>query len=255
MSSAHATDFCERTNQDIAQLLVDPANRIGFKNNGGLFNGGVCWWHSRLQRSSIYLAQFKPEADLPTDSQVEEILTSLRKMDHVVVIPGFKDFQSFSSQYQKQVQKTLDHWQFIDGFINQEWIRGISGKSSLPASEMKAQMDKILDSYLKSPTPIWIMLQIKGITSHALLVMEMKPTDDGYQLSVIDSNHPQDSRTISYHEGDTYLSLGDMDFVPYVGFQNDFKSIFAAIQETCKNTSFNDKSIPMGEIELNTISQ
>ena len=91
---------------------------------------------------------------------------------------------------------------------------------------------------------------MKGIGSHAYLVIQMKTTDDGYQLTVIDSNYPLDSLTTNYHKGDHFLTVGKFDFVPYVGFQNDFKKIFSALQSTCKKSYFNSEEIPAGDIEL-----
>jgi hypothetical protein len=231
----YAGDFCARTQGDLKTLLSDKSSRIEFENNGGLFNGGVCWWHSRLQRSSAYLVQFRPDRNRPTTPELNVILNSLRVMDKTVAIPGYSDFETFSHDYKSQIQAMLNDWQKRDGFFNFEWMRGISGRSSLEPAQMRAQMDGVYKHYKSSPTPVWIMAQIKGVTSHSLLVLKMVQNDTGYALDVIDSNHPQDTITIDYHYGDRNLhSTGESySFVPYVGFQNDFVKISAALKSAC----------------------
>jgi hypothetical protein len=232
-----ANNFCDRTNTEIKELLLNENSRLSFKNNGGLFNGGVCWWHSRLQRSSIYLVQFAPERSIPTEDEVWDILKSLRSMNKVVMIPGFKDFSSFSLAYKPQIQQLLNQWQARDGFINQQWVRGISGRSSLQPAQLKKQMDYIFNFFQESPLPVWLMAQVKGVTAHAFLLLEMFPLQNGYHLRVIDSNKPLITRDIFYQHGDTNLTLDDRKytFIPYTGFQKDFKQIGLAIKSHCPN--------------------
>src|SRR5690606_18616309 len=115
------------------------------------------------------------------------------------------DFRSFSQAHQKELQAMLNEWQKIDGFLNFQWIRGLSGKSQLPAGEMIKRMDDVFEHFKKSPTPIWIMAQIKGITAHAFLVLDMLESGPGYKLEVIDSNHPGDTLVLEYQHGDTAL--------------------------------------------------
>jgi len=253
-SSVFADDFCSKTDEDIRSYLSETRSRIAFKNRGGLINGGVCWWHSRLQRSSVYLVKFRPEVrQKPTREEARKILRHLRDMDKVVVINGYSNFRDFSYDFRAETQKMLEGWQRIDGFINQEWMRGISGKSSLSADKLKQQMEKIYTAYKSSPTPLWLMLQIKGITAHAALVTSMSETSRGYYLNVIDSNYPAHESEIYYSYGDTNLRIqGEpYTFVPYLGFQRDFTKIFASLKNHCKGNGFIPDTISImdGDIE------
>ena len=248
-SPAHADDFCHRSNEDFRHHLLEASSRISFKNNGGLFNGGVCWWHSRLQRSSAYLVKFDPTQKVPSDSEVWSILKALRSMSRVVTIPGHHDFASFTEAHKSQVQKLLNEWQASDGFINQQWVRGISGQSILSPQGLKNQMDYIFNFYKESPLPVWLMAQIKGITAHAFLLIDMIPNGDGFEMKLIDSNKPLITRTVYYSFGDRNLTLDDKKytFIPYTGFQKDFKLIAQALQRHCPNNlnlilNFNQKS-------------
>lgn len=255
-TSVFGNDFCSKNEEDIRTQLSEVRSRIAFQNRGGLINGGVCWWHSRLQRSSVYLVEFRPEVrQKPTKEEAKKILRHLRDMDRVVVINGYSNFREFSYDFRREAQKMLEGWQRIDGFINQEWIRGISGKSSLSSSGLKLQMEKIYTAYKSSPTPVWLMLQIKGITAHAALVTSMVENSKGYYLTVIDSNNPLDESEIYYSFGDTSLRIeGEgYSFIPYLGFQKDFKKIFSSLSKHCKGSGLNVEGLPIieGDIEVN----
>jgi hypothetical protein len=231
---------CVRTQSQIRSLLALASSRVAFKNAGGLINGGVCWWHSRLQRSSAYLVHFEPHKLPPTPLELRKILHSLRVMDQIVFIPGYSDFASFSKDYGNEIQQMLNDWQKRDGFFNFEWIRGISGRHSLSAADMRKRMDAVYLQYKKSPTPLWIMAQIKGVTSHSFLVLRMNKNAHGYDMTVIDSNYPLKNISIIYHEGDNALRAqgAKYTFVPYVGFQNDFRKISLALKKDCGNEGF-----------------
>ncbi len=252
--STFAGDFCARTQGDMRSILSDKSSRISFKNTGGLFNGGVCWWHNRLQRSSAYLVQFRPDQNRPSLPEVNVILNTLRSMNKTVIIPGYSDFETFSHDYKREIQALLNDWQKKDGFFNFEWMRGISGKFELEPSAMRAQMDKVYTHYKNSPTPLWIMAQIKGITSHSLLILKMAQTDTGYSMDVIDSNHPQDTVRIDYNTGDRNLrATGESySFVPYVGFQNDFVKLSAALKTACGGLTegLDLSNVEEGDVEL-----
>lgn len=252
--SVYAQPICGRTQADIKTLLTDSSSRISFKNGGGFFNQGVCWWHNRLQRSSAYLVQYRPELPLPTKPEVWNILATLRNMNGSVVIPGYHDFESFTRDWKPQIQGMLNDWQRDDGFFNFEWIRGVSGRSRLDPVAMQARMKNIFDHYKASPAPLWIMAQIKGIESHSFLVLNMSARDNGYDLEVIDSNHPLELLKVEYYVGDVNLKApkGKYTFVPYAGFQQDFRIISATLIRECGQSKDTASlgNVEDGEIEL-----
>ena len=251
-----AQTLCQRVTDGVVPYLEKSESRISFKNRGGLFKGGVCWWHSRLQRSSAYLADFKPDLPKPTQEQVKLIIRQLKAMSKIVIIPGFADFYSFTKAYESEVQNVLEIWQREDGFFNQQWVRGISGKYELPAPEMKIRMDTLHEQFLKSPHPIWIMAQIKGVESHSFLVLAMNPIENGYDLEVIDSNVPGQRKLFTYQVGQKFLKhpKDKYSFVPYLGFQKDYQLIEASIEKQCGNVfGLESSEIPMGEIELEEV--
>lgn len=226
-------DVCSRSESDIRAAFEDPSQRMGFENQGGLMNGGTCWWHSRLQRAAIYLARFRPELPKPDRATVDRILKDLVHQRRVVEIPGYAGFAEFTRVHQSRVQHELDLWQIRDGFVNQQWIRGLSGSPRLSSRKLEKRMNRIYRAFKSSKPGLWVMAQMKGITSHALLLLGMESTGQGYRLSFIDSNFPEETRELEYRRGDHTLDLGYADFVPYAGFRNDFRRIAAAIDSYC----------------------
>lgn len=255
---AQSRNFCERNRGDILSLMEVPEARIAFKNAGGLMNGGVCWWHSRLQRSSFFLTKYAPEKAKPTPAQLNAILSGLRNMSQVVTIPGYENFESFSRAYQNEIQRVLNDWQVFDGFYNFQWIRGISGNSVLPPKEMEARMNSVYQSYRQSPAAMWIMAQMKGVVSHAFLVIGMQAVNGGYDMELIDSNHPREVVRVRYQSGDQFLQTdrGSSTFVPYVGFQEDFRKISRGLTAFCKNKTdelvLELNAVKDGDVELPT---
>ncbi|MGZ3789205.1 MAG: hypothetical protein ACXVLQ_11820, partial [Bacteriovorax sp.] len=78
-------EFCSRfgpTPSDleiIQDLSTESSNLMSFKNSGGVFNGGVCWWHSRFQRNIFYLSIFRPDLDRPkTTEGIKAIIHQIR---------------------------------------------------------------------------------------------------------------------------------------------------------------------------------
>lgn len=251
-----AQSLCQRLNDGVVSYLETPQSRISFKNRGGLLNGGVCWWHSRLQRASAYLADFKPSLPKPSKADIALIIRQLKSMSKIVTIPGYADFYSFTKENEAEVQKVLEIWQREDGFFNMQWVRGISGQYELPAADMKVRMDTLHDQFLKSPHPAWIMAQIKGIESHSFLLLSMNPVANGYELEVIDSNVPSQRKYFTYQVGQKFLQhpKEKYSFVPYLGFQKDYQLIEASVEKRCGNVfGLDSRDIPMGEVELEEV--
>lgn len=248
-----ATPICERSHTStMVEFLKESTSRMSFKNRGGLMNGGVCWWHSRFQRAAAYLVEFRPDLDAPADHEIPQLLKEIKSMSSVITIPGFNNFFDFTQRYQPKIQSLLEAWQREDGFINQQWLRGISGKYELEPAAMRDRMNTLYDQFKRSMKPVWIMAQIKGIESHSFLLVDMQQTNDGYELLVIDSNFPLENKVISYHVGQKNLKhpKDKYSFVPYLGFQKDFISIERGVSHFCQRSSWDGATMPVGEIEL-----
>ncbi|NDG84194.1 MAG: hypothetical protein EBX52_04045 [Proteobacteria bacterium] len=230
-----ASPLCHRDRSAWVLEFLDPANRIAFRNHGGLVKGGVCWWHSRLQRSAIYLSEFAPEKPVPSEAAARTLIRHLVRFDSVVTLPGYSNFHDFSRDFEPLIQKELEAWQIRDGFLYQQWIRGLYGRPSMPAATLKRRMDTIYSRFVSSKPGLWIMAQLPGITSHALLLIGMDKKSDGYRMRVIDSNRPDSNRDLVYTEGDHAIQLESDSFTPFAGFQTDQEEIDETLEDYCSD--------------------
>jgi len=232
-------EYCRRSSEErYAQTLgLGEENRMAFINAGGLFNGGVCWWHSRLQRSALELVVFRPELPRPSEEQVNEMLRALERNERVIEIGGFSDWAQFTDHYPILIQRHLDRWQLRDGFLRQAWVRGLMGPSVAHGPHAAQRLRKLVQAIVHEVEVLrrvtYVKVQIPGITSHAWLVLSARPTDEGIDLVYLDSNYLQ-VRFYRYRYGDTAIELyGRKGFLPYVEQRGDFKKIDAAREAYC----------------------
>jgi hypothetical protein len=230
--------FCGRydNNETIKTLSNDQINLISFKNHGGLFNGGVCWWHSKFQRHLLYLTIFKPYESLPTKEEIKKIVHNIRLGNQVVAIPGYYNAHDFTSENKNTIQKELEAWQIYDGVILSQWIDGISGTTKVSPKILQQKMD-LLFQYVETKKKIaYVKLQIKGITSHAWLVVAVKTAPHGFELEYIDSNRPQELQTYNYKIGDDSFYIKEYgNFVPYLEYTKEEARIFNIGKKFCES--------------------
>lgn len=227
--------FCDnRAEPDFAfESLQEVPSRISFRNQGGIGNGGVCWWHSRFQRNAAYLVQFEPSKPAPTAREAKKIIDKIRKGKEVVEIPGYYSLFGFSIDYKKQIIKELEAWQRTDGLINQAWLHGLRGKSKVEASKLQGMMDELYELASNNQI-VFQVLQIKGITAHAWLVIGMDKFEDGYNLKVIDSNFPAETHVYSYKVGmESLYSEAYGDFVPYTYKEKEEDRLKSIVSKIC----------------------
>ncbi len=228
--------FClDRNNESfVKELTQDPSNLMAFRNQGGIGNGGVCWWHSRFQRHALYLTIFKPEENKPTLSEVEILIKKIRKGKEVVTIPGFNNFYEFTSRYAHLIQAELEAWQINDGVTKFGWTVGLSGKSLATSAKLQIMMDNLYQEVEVKNTIAYQKLQIKGITAHAWLVVNMKKLSNGYDLEVIDSNEQFMTRIYKYRKGDQFFNHWFYgNFVPYLERTNEMDNVKEVIKNAC----------------------
>ncbi len=229
-------EFCARY-ADVSVMESFPneaTNLMAFKNKGGLFNGGVCWWHARFQRNIFYLSIFRPDLNRPSSSEVKSLIKEIRAGKSIVTIPGFSNFSEFSETYKNEIQAELNAWQLFDGVILGSWVNGLKGTTKVEANILEDKM-KTLYQYVEVNKKIaYQKLQIKGITSHAWLIVAITPGTQGYEIGLIDSNRPNMSRNYSYKYGDTsFYEKSYGDFVPYLEFTREESRISSVAKVFC----------------------
>lgn len=225
--------FCTKS-QDrswFQQVASEEENHLSFKNRGGIGNGGVCWWHSRLTRAANYLAVYRPDLPKPNAAQVRAILWDLQNLSAVVEIPGYSSLSEFSHDWESTIQKLLEAWQRNDGIWRLAWIRGLYNSATPNAQKMERTMEELFEDVESGHRITYLKVQIPGIPSHAWLITSAVKTDEGYDLQVIDSNY-LDTQTYHYKHGDAHLSVYD-NAMPYIEQMKDFAPIDEAIAAYC----------------------
>jgi len=236
--SAHASaqtlpEACKRTGTDVLMALRDPNNQLSFDNDGGLFDGGVCWWHTRFTRSAAYLAEFHPELPKLSDDDAVNAIHAISELNEKVVIAGYANLKDFSTDYQQEIQSQLNKWQIRNGFLHAAWIQDLEGHDSAPPDQLHDMIYGIASQFDQEKRPLFLFLRLKGVTSHASLLIGYNFTSDGVALDVLDSNFTGTVTTFTYTEGMTSLDYHGTPYVPYVEFEDDFDQINGALQDAC----------------------
>lgn len=228
-------DFCaERSQPRFAQLHVaDEANRLSFVNGGGLFNGGVCWWHSRFTRNAAYVARFQPFESKPSIAEAKRIIHAIRLGNQIVDVPGYSDLYTFSIDFKNEIQRKLEEWQTADGIGRGDWVRGLQGRTSERADKLATMMDELYQRVMVKHEVVYQKLQLPGITSHAWLVIYMVKEANGYLLTVSDSNFLT-LKTRRYTRGSTQMMYGNKGFVPYIEFTDELQRLDQVVRYNCR---------------------
>lgn len=242
-------NYCERFENKTAirELSFNKENLLSFKNQGGIFDGGVCWWHSRFQRNLLYLSIFHPEK--ARDKNPHFLIKQIRLGREIIHINGFKSIEEFSQVYKKEIIKELEEWQLYEGVVLSAWIQGLKGNHQVSALEMQQRMNALYQ-YVKEANKIaYQKLQIKGITAHSWLVTDVKKTENGYVLGVIDSNWPNQSMMYNYKVGDrSFLSKSYGHFVPYLEFTREEDRLLTVAKKHC-NRSYSQIDLDETQIQ------
>jgi hypothetical protein len=231
-------EHCKKNAADselIIKKLHHKENRLSFTNHGGLFDKGVCWWHSRLTRTAQYMAAFDPMAPALSESEAYAQVKRLRN-GKPTTFNGYKNLQEFSKVHYKAIQKNLEEWQISSGGFQLGFLDGIRGSTSVPAAELKTLMDTTYGEFSKNRKPIYQVLQLPGVMAHSWLLIDMQPTVDGYEFEVVDSNF-LGNQYWSYKNGDTNLFYGDAPFVNYTTYRGKIEEgvLSRRLKETCSN--------------------
>lgn len=223
-------------------LTFDSRNLMAFANHGGIANGGVCWWHSRFQRNALYLTTYNPSKQRPTHEEAAIIVDKIRAGDEIIEIPGYKNFREFSQNHQSEIQRELEKWQKGDGIVKFNWVIGLKGDNEVSAEKMKKMMDELYDYVEVQGNIAYEKLQIKGITAHAWLVVNMKKTAKGYDLEVIDSNFQQQTSIYKYVEGMTsFRHYYYGNFTPYLERKGEMEKVQLAVMKQCEPEKYDAK--------------
>lgn len=226
-----SAQLCQQTWQDFQVKLGQRENRLAFTNSGGPMGIGLCWWHSRMQRNALYLLDFHPDQPQLTKDEAWERIKNLSDPNFVQSVNGFANLMDFSNAYWMEMHEYLGQWQMAESFLEFNWVNGLRGSSESDPDELREIMDELF-TQVKGGEVVYQMLQVPGVVAHAWLVYDMTKTDDGYELSVIDSNYSE-SQKYSYRYGQTHFSGRIGSWVPHTQRRSDLQVIRKNIKRVC----------------------
>lgn len=232
--------FCsEKLSSELSvqNVLRNPMNQLHFYNQGGLFNGGVCWWHSRFIRAAAYLAIYDPSQPKPGREEAKEIINTIRKRKDIVVIPGYRNLYEFSIDWGQEILDKLEDWQRSDGLMKFSWFKGLTRDEEVSPEKLEQKMDDLYERVSRGEV-VYQMLQMPGIVAHAWLAIGMQKTTSGYVIEAVDSNAPGQVVRFPYYKGTTqidYVLIPGHSFVPYDGNVSEEKKLRKKLIKECND--------------------
>ncbi len=233
--------YCQEklsSKHSIQQILTDPRNQLHFYNQGGVLNGGVCWWHSRFIRAAAYLAIFDPAQAKPNLEEAKKIIHTIRQRKDIVVIPGYRNLYEFSIDWGNEILDKLEDWQKSDGLMKFSWFKGLTRDEEVSAEKLSEKMDDLFERISRGEV-VYQMLQMPGIVAHAWLAIGMEKTYNGYVIHAIDSNAPGEVVRFPYYKGTTkidYVLIPGLTFVPYDGNVKEERKLRKKLYKECDQT-------------------
>lgn len=220
-----------------------------FANPPGKMSIGLCWWHSRLQRSASYLAVFNdPAGDKPSDKEKLKILKKLRDNKSVVEISGYKNWFEFTKDNHKMIDTFLSDWQITDT-LKFKFLNGLRAPRHQSPENFAKTMDEIYQEVMVYDRVLYTMISIWGPMNHGWLVLNVEKTQNGYVLSVIDSNFVGQIKEIRWNRGEPNINaIYSDDMGISIQQQYDFRRIAKALRNYCGGeTPFTQKEVDIKE--------
>ncbi len=234
--SKNKKEFCSRVNDKkyLKQIIDNLENRMPVVQDVGWRipftdrRTGACWWESRLQRFSTYLAIYNPKKKKPSRQQALDILKKLFD-SKVVEIPGFNNFSEFTFEWKEVLKEALnnefDHDAIRDPF------RGLRGSTFINPDELRKTMDRLYQIVEVEGDIAYIMDQMPGIDAHSHLISRMTKHSKGYHIYYVDNNYNYITEVVTYYYGE---DSSELPFTPYIQRMDDLDNIRKAQQEYCQ---------------------
>lgn len=241
-SAKSKAEFCEGR-KDVhyfANLAHNPENMMTLENQGGIFNGGVCWWHSLFQRSSIYLTVYRPELAKPDRNLAKKIIHAIAAGKRVIEIPGYNNFKEFTLDWNKEIQSKLEAWQLEDGALKWAWIEGLSGSTTADPSVIAKTLNFVVQRAEDNGALEYTMWQFPGITAHASINIGGWNKGNTYGVTHLDSNFPQKIKEYVWAPPARAISTANYSerFMAYVYRRSDLNDFKKAGDQYCASRSY-----------------
>jgi hypothetical protein len=182
---SNSTYFVYEEGVDSKKLKRDKSSA-----NAGIFGIGYCWWHSRFTLNSSLISSFNdPDGvEVLTDEDAKKVIKSIRR-GKVVKVKNYKNLNEFGAKYEQLIRKELNKWQLSDT-LKGYWVNGLKGKSAMKPEKLEKHIAEIYDSFQKDKKPVYQILQARGLTAHAWVILDIEKKGDVYTFTALDSFYP-----------------------------------------------------------------
>ena len=181
-----AADICQMRAEDFLAKAEHPSNLTSNHNTDGNLGTGLCWWHSKLQRSALYLTVFdQPDQPKPTRAEALHILAKLRDLKEVVSVPGFKNWFDFSLAYSHEFYQILNHWEMRD-IAQLQFLKGIRALKETD----QVMLQKISDEMNDYKRLTFVLLKRPLFDAHSWILQSFQLEGSDFKAEFIDSNYP-----------------------------------------------------------------
>lgn len=237
------TDLLLRTlNNDVTLLGTDARKQsLAFDNPAGTFQTGLCWFHSRLQRSAMYLAHFRPELPKPGKLVAKQLIRELIWMDRVVVVPGFADLHEFSEHYRAEFISALNKWSVVTVPAMASRL-GDRARENDP-NEVRYRIESLYRLWNERREVLFLRYSTGdfplGLFSHSKLILQAEPLYEtgqvaprvtGYRFLELDPN----ASVRPYWVYQYFTASSEPVAIGYVAYDGDLVSISKALREYCR---------------------
>jgi hypothetical protein len=216
-----------------------PKMQMGVDNSSGRWKTGLCWWHSRFHRASIYLMDFAPNQPKPSSQAAIALMTKIAFLNPAT-IPGYDSLWAFTHDFPDELGDVLSDWEVRTTLltpqksIGAELLKVFTSKTAKEKLFTKSAI-AIVGDLKTAPRPIFLMEEDYGAV-HAVLALGTRvDTSDGKNdviLRYVDSNYAGTSKEDNLLENGAYVpNIGDFGLIP--GFDADFDRIQTNLQTRC----------------------
>lgn len=231
--SSFAAELCSSSWLDFQNKLKASENRLAFRNDEGPLGIGLCWWHSRMQRNANFLLDFRPSLPKLTGLDLWMVIRGLAGTGHVMAVTGYANLEEFSKAHASELKETLAQWQLADTFLGFNWVNGLQGDPQISPGELEEKMERLYERVKIENQVVYQMLNFPGISSHALLVVDMfREANGDIIFAAVDSNFAT-LQYFTYRRGAGRIESRYGGFVPYVQRSSDLADFQRVIAFTC----------------------
>jgi hypothetical protein len=157
------------------------------------------------------------------------LMDAVFRLRAVVEVPGYHNLQEFTGDWQTLITNYLS-WVQVEDSYEFSWLRGARAPYA-SASALRSRMEQLYQAVVEQDKIQYLAVKTQGdwLDTHALLVIDAYPIENGYGFDVVDSASSQ-LEHLRYKDGDENLEY----LIPFLQRDDDYRLIEAALKNYCR---------------------